>query len=124
MAGIGPEVYAGAAPSLRDNLIDRAASRLARSVAQLEAAAIHVTSEVRIGFAADTIRTVAHERDGELIVMGTHGRTGLAHLLLGSVAEGVVREAPCPVLTVRARAQAVQTATWEESFMDEAVPTE
>jgi nucleotide-binding universal stress UspA family protein len=41
----------------------------------------------------------AHEVD--LIVMGTHGRTGLAHLLLGSVAEAVVRKAPCPVLTVK-----------------------
>jgi len=42
-------------------------------------------------------------RDGgvELIIMGTHGRTGLAHVLMGSVAEKVVREAPCPVLTVK-----------------------
>ena len=37
----------------------------------------------------------------DLIVMGTHGRTGLSHILLGSVAERVVRKAPCPVLTVR-----------------------
>jgi nucleotide-binding universal stress UspA family protein len=37
----------------------------------------------------------------DLIVMGTHGRTGLAHVLIGSVAEKVVREAPCPVLTVK-----------------------
>ncbi len=37
----------------------------------------------------------------DLIVMGTHGRTGVAHLLLGSVAERLVRTAPCPVLTVR-----------------------
>jgi nucleotide-binding universal stress UspA family protein len=37
----------------------------------------------------------------DMIVMGTHGRTGLAHVLIGSVAERVVREAPCPVLTVK-----------------------
>jgi nucleotide-binding universal stress UspA family protein len=37
----------------------------------------------------------------DLIVMGTHGRSGLAHLFMGSVAERVVRSAPCPVLTVR-----------------------
>ena len=37
----------------------------------------------------------------DLIVMGTHGRTGVAHLFLGSVAEKVVRTAPCPVLTIR-----------------------
>jgi nucleotide-binding universal stress UspA family protein len=48
------------------------------------------------------ILRVARDLDCDLIVMGTHGRMGLARLLLGSVAEKVVREAPCPVLTVRA----------------------
>lgn len=43
----------------------------------------------------------ARENDIDLIVLGTHGRTGLTHVLLGSVAEKVVRKAPCPVLTVR-----------------------
>ncbi len=43
----------------------------------------------------------ARENEIDLIVMGTHGRSGLAHVLLGSVAEKVVRKAPCPVLTVR-----------------------
>jgi hypothetical protein len=42
----------------------------------------------------------------DLIVMGSHGRTGIAHVLLGSVAEAVVRTAPCPVLTVRGRVKA------------------
>jgi nucleotide-binding universal stress UspA family protein len=45
----------------------------------------------------------AEEQHFGLIVMGTHGRTGLAHLLLGSVTEKVVRKAPCPVLTVPLR---------------------
>src|SRR5215471_11197639 len=43
----------------------------------------------------------ATENDIDLIVMGTHGRSGVSHMLLGSVAERVVRRAPCPVLTVR-----------------------
>jgi len=44
----------------------------------------------------------AAANDIDLIVLSTHGRTGLSHMMLGSVAEGVVRTAPCPVLTVRA----------------------
>jgi nucleotide-binding universal stress UspA family protein len=44
---------------------------------------------------------VARDGDVDMIVMGTHGRTGWAHVLIGSVAERVVREAPCPVLTVK-----------------------
>jgi nucleotide-binding universal stress UspA family protein len=44
---------------------------------------------------------VAQEEGVDLIVMGTHGRTGLRHVLLGSVAEAVVRAAPCPVFTIR-----------------------
>lgn len=43
----------------------------------------------------------AREAEIDLIVLGTHGRSGLAHMLLGSVAEKVIRKAPCPVLTVR-----------------------
>lgn len=50
---------------------------------------------------ADEIVRYAHIKDIDLIVMGTHGRTGMAHLLLGSVAETVVRTASCPVLTLR-----------------------
>ena len=48
---------------------------------------------------------VAGEGKYDLVVMGTHGRTGLSHLLMGSVAEKVVRTAPCPVLTYRKPAE-------------------
>ena len=57
--------------------------------------------EVVAGHPADAIVRVAAERGVDLIVMGTHGRTGLQHVLLGSVAEKVVRLASCPVMTVR-----------------------
>jgi nucleotide-binding universal stress UspA family protein len=58
------------------------------------------------GDPADAIVRMAEEREVDLITMGTHGRTGLQHVLLGSVAEKVVRLAPCPVLTVRYKAAA------------------
>ena len=57
--------------------------------------------QVVVGRPAAEIVRVAREQRVDLIVMGTHGRTGLRHLLLGSVAEEVTRQAPCPVFTVR-----------------------
>ena len=48
-----------------------------------------------------TILAVARDDRYDLLVMGTHGRTGMSHLILGSLAEAVVRRAPCPVVTVR-----------------------
>jgi nucleotide-binding universal stress UspA family protein len=60
-----------------------------------------VDREVREGNPFAEIVRFAREQNMDLIVMGTHGHTGLAHMLLGSVTEKVVRKAPCPVLTVR-----------------------
>ncbi len=56
---------------------------------------------IRTGAEYSEITELAGKEKIDLIVMGTHGRTGLAHAFLGSVAERVVRHAPCPVLTVR-----------------------
>jgi nucleotide-binding universal stress UspA family protein len=53
------------------------------------------------GEAAEEILRIASDMSCDLIVMGTHGRTGMGRLLMGSVAEWVLRAAPCPVLTVR-----------------------
>jgi nucleotide-binding universal stress UspA family protein len=53
------------------------------------------------GSPAQAIVDMAGEQGVDLILMGTHGRTGLAHVFLGSVAEHVVRQGPCPVLVVR-----------------------
>jgi universal stress protein A len=60
-----------------------------------------VQVEVREGTPFYEIIQVAREKNVDLIIMGTHGRGGLTHVLLGSVTEKVVRKAPCPVLTVR-----------------------
>lgn len=58
----------------------------------------------QIGDPAETILRIARERQAGLIVMGTHGRTGLKRLLLGSIAEQVLRRAPCPVFTFSEKA--------------------
>jgi nucleotide-binding universal stress UspA family protein len=58
-------------------------------------------AEVREGNPFYEIVRFAKEENIDLIIMGTHGHSGLVHVLLGSVAEKVVRKAPCPVLTVR-----------------------
>ena len=60
------------------------------------------THVVEGGNVAEMIRQVTQDLGADLIVMGTHGRTGLAHAFIGSVTERTLRRAPCPVLTVRA----------------------
>jgi len=60
---------------------------------------VHVIS----GTPDDDVVRMAHELNAELVVMATHGRKGLNHFVLGSVAERVMREADCPVLTVRTK---------------------
>ena len=64
----------------------------------------NITTEVLTGPPARTIVEGATEEHCDLIVMGTHGRHGMAHLLMGSVAERVVRTAACPVLVVPSHA--------------------
>jgi universal stress protein A len=61
-----------------------------------------VTVRVMLGPAGPTILDVAASEHPDLIVIGTHGRTGVARLLMGSTAETVLRQAPCPVLAVKA----------------------
>lgn len=59
------------------------------------------TTAVVNGVPYEEITRTAQEQDASLIVIGTHGRSGLDHLIFGSTAERVVRSAPCPVLTIR-----------------------
>ena len=97
------ELYTAEIAGLQINLVKDAETRL-RGIVEDAKAPIRLVSEVRTGPATSTIVDTARERRADLIVMGTKGRTGLAHLLMGSVAERVVRLAPCPVLTVRSDA--------------------
>jgi universal stress protein A len=72
---------------------------------------VPVTTEIDLGSPAPCIVAAAVEHAADLIVMGTHGRGPLLHMMLGSVAERVVRAAPCPVLTIRAPRTAAAIAT-------------
>jgi nucleotide-binding universal stress UspA family protein len=76
-------------------------------------AALAVTRKLLFGEEATEIISFANENHADLIVMGTHGRTGLSRLLMGSVAETVLRQAPCPVLTIKTPMK-VQTIMWPE----------
>jgi nucleotide-binding universal stress UspA family protein len=77
---------------------------------------VRVEHRLEEGDAPQAILEVAQEIQAGLIVMGTHGRTGLGRLLLGSVAEQVLRRASCPVLTVRVPLPAA-TVSQDESAM-------
>jgi nucleotide-binding universal stress UspA family protein len=74
---------------------------LQRVVGEHQLGRFKVHTEVREGAPFYEIIRLAKEAEIDLIVIGTHGHTGLVHVLLGSVTEKVVRKAPCPVLTVR-----------------------
>jgi nucleotide-binding universal stress UspA family protein len=85
-----------------------ATKALAHAKAQVEGlGAPKVETKLLAGVAWDClVKEAASDPAYDLIVMGTHGRTGIAHVLVGSVAEKVVRHAPCPVLVARRRVEA------------------
>ncbi len=83
---------------------DAPAQRRLRKLAERELADVKHEEHTRIALRSDIARDIvaaARETRADLIVMATHGRSGIAHFLVGSVTEAVVRHAPCPVLTVR-----------------------
>lgn len=77
----------------------QAKAQLDEIVAELTADGVSAEAVALEGIAEDVLLKLAEDRHADLIVMGTHGRTGLGHALLGSIAERVVRGARCPVLT-------------------------
>ncbi|MEK7485455.1 MAG: universal stress protein, partial [Planctomycetota bacterium] len=64
-------------------------------------ASIQIKTRIENGTHYEQILKLANEWGADLIVMGTHGRTGIAHAVMGSVAEKIVRHASCPVLTIK-----------------------
>ena len=87
--------------TLIDDLQRQASLDLAQVLREPPNATVEVSRQVDVGIPYRTIVEVAEAVKADLIVMATHGRTGLSHLVMGSVAERVVRTAPCPVLTIR-----------------------
>jgi len=97
-----PELGMAVTSTMIDQLVidnQTALDRLARTRCTAQVGQVMV----KTGNARDTINQTAKELGVDLIVMGTHGRHGISRALLGSVAETVVRSAPCAVLTVRMR---------------------
>lgn len=98
----GGETYTSVFPELQKDLDDAAREQLDRLLIDNDPDAppckrVVLTSNTP----AYAIVGYAKDANVDLLIMGTHGRTAVAHLLMGSVAEKVVRTAPCPVLTVR-----------------------
>jgi nucleotide-binding universal stress UspA family protein len=89
-------------PDLQQDVERTARQQVDALVTRQDRTELHVAPVVRTSnLTANEIVNYAHEERIDLIIMGTNGRTGVSHFLMGSVAERVVRTAPCPVLTVR-----------------------
>lgn len=100
---IVPDAVAVAPPVFppMDQFVQAARTAMERLANQESLKGLTLERQIREGQPFYEIIRYAKEANIDLIVMGTHGHTGLAHVLLGSVTERVVRKAPCPVLTVR-----------------------
>lgn len=96
---ISPKVYDEIAASARE----WAQKRLGKLVARAKAAGVRAKGALLDGIAHEQILRAAKAKRADLLVLGTHGRSGLAKLFIGSVAGRVVSAAPCPVLTVRGK---------------------
>ncbi len=88
-------------PKILEDVVHSAEEEIQKVPSSGRVSSGKVVRAVRIGSSYDMIVQYAQEFQVDLIVIGTHGRTGLPHVLLGSVAERVVQHAKCPVLTVR-----------------------
>jgi nucleotide-binding universal stress UspA family protein len=98
-----PDGSVVASPKMMQDLADQAQRHLEewRVEAEKLVGAPRVFAEKGVGEPAAEIVSFAQGRGVDLLVLGTHGRTGIEHALMGSIAERVVRRAHCPVLTVR-----------------------
>jgi len=96
-----PQIQLYVTRDVLDRLVKDVETSLKELIERSKETKINFNPVVRLGVEDSEITGLAEKERIHLIVMGTHGRTGLAHTFLGSVAERVVRHAPCPVLTVK-----------------------
>lgn len=90
-----------AIPSMDADLQNRAEEELKNLAGNYVESSLQLETIIKTGKPFVEINETAKEIDADLIIMATHGHTGVEHLLFGSTAEKVVRKAPCPVLTLR-----------------------
>lgn len=103
------DLMAGWAQPSDVDLCEEALYRLGSLVPDDSHKEMRVERYVVIGSPVEEIARFAKEKKADMIVVGTHGRTGLARVLMGSTAEGLLREAPCQVLVVKPHAAAQAT---------------
>jgi len=98
---MGPVMDVGAMTRIAEEQRLLAQKELDKIVTRLRDSGLKARSMLKVGSPFLEVIHTAQSEGVDLIVMGTHGRTGLAHVLMGSVAERVVQKAGCPVLTIR-----------------------
>jgi nucleotide-binding universal stress UspA family protein len=102
---VDPFFSAAQYDSIEDTLNDEAQAILNEAAAPLRARNLQVDTVILMGAPADAILTYATQEKADMIVMSTHGRSGLSRLVYGSVAEAILRRAPCPILLIRAASE-------------------
>ena len=113
-----PTLFEGTAlvvPPIDENLRKQLEAQLEKSAAEVRDSGLRCRSILREGPPTSELLDCAKEQSADLIVIATHGYTGIKHMLLGSTAEQVVRHACCPVLTIRAELLGDQTERNESS---------
>lgn len=97
-----PDGVVAVTAELTSRIVEAAEKALGALVARYEGRGVTITARLEQGDARDVILTQASKVGADLIIIGTHGRRGIARALIGSVAERIVRTAPIPVLTIHA----------------------